>query len=194
MEVKDYVKYYDNVFNIYKVQTCLLWLNKAYEDKKFIPARVGSGIGRLDSKIRNCETYWFNVDHTSVTANHWHSFFKCGFNKVLEVYINELKPFVGAPDLRFKLQEMSAIRYQKENHYDYHQDQGFNSARRYSIIYFLNNDYEGGELSFMNKEGEFLKLKPKQNRIVVFPSNFIFYHSVLPIKEGLRWTIVSWAI
>jgi hypothetical protein len=53
----------------------------------------------------------------------------------------------------------------------------------------LNDDYEGGE--FIMWEDEIIKLK--QGDILVFPSNFLYPHSVNMIKSGIRYTCVCWA-
>jgi len=58
-----------------------------------------------------------------------------------------------------------------------------------SIIINLNEDYAGGELVFFDK----LKFSLKVGDILVFPSNFLFPHSVEPIITGVRYSAVSWA-
>lgn len=53
----------------------------------------------------------------------------------------------------------------------------------------LNDDYEGGQLQFF--QDSFISLK--KGDIVVFPSNFLFPHRVLPVTEGIRYSYVCWA-
>ena len=31
------------------------------------------------------------------------------------------------------------------------------------------------------------------NRLIIWPSNFLFPHSVLPVTKGLRYSVVAWA-
>lgn len=53
----------------------------------------------------------------------------------------------------------------------------------------LNNDYEGGQLEIF--QDRYISLK--KGDIVVFPSNFLFPHRVLPVTKGTRYSYVCWA-
>jgi predicted 2-oxoglutarate/Fe(II)-dependent dioxygenase YbiX len=57
-----------------------------------------------------------------------------------------------------------------------------------SILGSLNNNYEGGEFILFNE----YNIKLKAGQIIVFPSNFMYPHKVLPVKSGVRYTFVSW--
>ena len=58
-----------------------------------------------------------------------------------------------------------------------------------SVIFYLNNDYEGGE--FFVAEKEFVTEK---GSAIIFPSNFMFPHKVKEITKGTRWSIISWVM
>jgi Rps23 Pro-64 3,4-dihydroxylase Tpa1-like proline 4-hydroxylase len=68
-----------------------------------------------------------------------------------------------------------------DDHPDYH--------RRVSTLYYLNDNYSGGELNFPRFN---LSFKPKANHMVVFPSTYVYNHSVSPVTEGERYAVVSW--
>ncbi len=59
----------------------------------------------------------------------------------------------------------------------------------------LNEDYKGGVLEILSPKGESINLKipGKANRLVMFPSTFMYPHVVHPIEQGERFTIVAWA-
>ena len=57
-----------------------------------------------------------------------------------------------------------------------------------SIIINLNNDYEGGELVFFDN----LKFSLQKGDVVIFPSNFIYPHSINEVKSGIRYSAVAW--
>ena len=62
------------------------------------------------------------------------------------------------------------------------------------MIYLLNNDYEGGELCFKELKTEEESIVEKRaNRLIIWPSNFIFPHTVKPVTKGIRYSIVGWA-
>ena len=52
----------------------------------------------------------------------------------------------------------------------------------------LNDDYDGGELSFWGDE---LKHKLPSGSILIFPGNFMYSHNILPIKSGHRYALVA---
>lgn len=71
------------------------------------------------------------------------------------------------------------------NHIDDHPD----FLRRVSTIYYMNDNYEGGEIIFPRFN---LTIKPKANEIILFPSTFVYNHSVLEVTKGTRYGVVSW--
>ena len=67
--------------------------------------------------------------------------------------------------------------------------------RTLSAIVLLNNDYKGGELCFKDPDGSNDNvILTKSNRIIVWPSTFLYPHEVKPVTEGVRYSIVSWAL
>jgi len=118
-------------------------------------------------------------------------------------YINQLcKEIINDYSKKFKyinhnmsLFDCTLLKYEKDNFYETHTDDHPSFHRSLSIIFNLNQNYRGGELSFTNPISESYDLKYNLNAgdIIVFPSNFLYPHSILPIKEGVRYSIVVWA-
>lgn len=61
--------------------------------------------------------------------------------------------------------------------------------RDFSMLIYLNDEYEGGELFF---KGLNYRYQPKQGDLVIFPSNHVFSHESLPIERGNKYALVSW--
>ena len=61
--------------------------------------------------------------------------------------------------------------------------------RDLSLLIYLNDDFEGGELSFDKFN---YKLKPKSGMAVLFPSDNRYMHTAHTVHEGTRQAIVSW--
>ena len=57
-----------------------------------------------------------------------------------------------------------------------------------SIIGTLNDNYTGGELIFFDDT----HIKLKAGELVIFPSNFLYPHKIKPVKQGTRYSYVSW--
>ena len=63
----------------------------------------------------------------------------------------------------------------------------------FSSLIYLNDDYEGGELFFMENNKE-KKYKLKSLSCMIFPSGKEYTHGVKKILKGKRYTIPSWYV
>jgi predicted 2-oxoglutarate/Fe(II)-dependent dioxygenase YbiX len=61
--------------------------------------------------------------------------------------------------------------------------------RAVSAIYYLNGNFEGGQLIFEQYE---LVITPSQGLLVIFPSDERHVHEVLPVSTGRRYTATFW--
>lgn len=66
------------------------------------------------------------------------------------------------------------------DNYDGHSNLAF------SMVVYLNDKYEGGEINFPNHN---ITIKPKAGSVIMFPSHEPFLHQVLPIKNGNRYIL-----
>lgn len=81
------------------------------------------------------------------------------------------------------------LRYTRDGHYKEHIDSYGDDQRVVSCSVALNDDYEGGEFAFFGKE----QMYPLQKGdALIFPSNFLYPHQILPVTEGTRYSIVTW--
>lgn len=55
-----------------------------------------------------------------------------------------------------------------------------------SMVGYINDDYEGGEISFPDHN---ITIKPKAGSLIVFPSQLPFIHQVNIIKSGVRYMV-----
>jgi hypothetical protein len=68
-----------------------------------------------------------------------------------------------------------------------HSDDTFATPRTLSLVYYPNDDYDGGELEFIHFG---IKIKPKAGQLFLFPSGYSYEHKVYPVKSGTRITMV----
>ncbi|MDX1452816.1 MAG: 2OG-Fe(II) oxygenase [Oleiphilaceae bacterium] len=61
--------------------------------------------------------------------------------------------------------------------------------RDFSLLIYLNDDYEGGELKF---NGLNYRYTPKAGDLVMFPAGHIFSHQAEPVTRGKKYALVSW--
>ena len=81
------------------------------------------------------------------------------------------------------------LKYGKGQHFVNHVDDSKAYPRTFSMSFYLNDDYEGGEIEFPRFD---LKIKPGENMAIMFPANYVYNHIVHPVLEGTRYTVVNW--
>jgi len=190
MDLNNYIKVYDNFLPVQTVSSLIIWSNNIC----FEEATIGKGDVKKD--IRDAEIFSLTTINKgdSKTKIHWSNLLgKFFFEKFLE-YSNEVftirKEFVAR-----KLLDLGILKYKKNGKYVPHVDHCLENPRTLSAILFLNNDYEGGNLNFYSPDGTIIKkIYPNPGKLVIWPSTFLYPHSVEPVTKGVRYTIVSWAI
>jgi predicted 2-oxoglutarate/Fe(II)-dependent dioxygenase YbiX len=83
---------------------------------------------------------------------------------------------------------MRISRYEPGEWFSMHADDSYGTPRTVSMVYYPNDDYEGGELEFVHFG---VKIKPKAGQLFVFPSAYSYMHKIHAIKSGVRYTFVS---
>ena len=81
------------------------------------------------------------------------------------------------------------LRYKTGDYVKKHVDTSSEQHRTLSCSLILNDDYDGGEMSFFDGE---VKPDLKRGDLVIFPSSFTYPHEVLPVKSGTRYSIITW--
>lgn len=72
-------------------------------------------------------------------------------------------------------------------HFKIHADHGPTYVTTVSIVVYLNDDYEGGEIWFPRFN---LSHKPQAGDIVVFPSTYIYEHASQDMVSGTKYSVV----
>jgi len=83
------------------------------------------------------------------------------------------------------------IRYKEGQFYRQHTDDFKGKQREIACSIYLNDNYEGGELAFFDKEKV---IKCKKGSISMFPSNFMYPHEIMPVFNGTRYSIETWLL
>jgi hypothetical protein len=73
-------------------------------------------------------------------------------------------------------------------HFKIHADHGPTYVTTVSIVVYLNDDYEGGDIWFPRMDN--LSIKPKTGDIVVFPSTYIYEHASQDMISGTKYAVV----
>lgn len=83
------------------------------------------------------------------------------------------------------------LRYKEGQFYKQHTDSFKERPRAVSCSFALNDDFEGGEWGFFDRE---IVIKPVKGSAVLFPSNFMYPHEIMPVTKGTRYSVITWFI
>ena len=188
MELKNYIKIYDNAIPYKAVSSFIQVANTLdFQDG-------GVGNNKINKKIRSVNISPLSPLSDSMTIVHWHNFLFAIIQNYLNQY-NEEFNLLPKEKIYSDILNIDLLKYNVSDKYNYHCDHFKDIPRTISCILLLNNDYEGGNLCFREPQGgnEF-SIETKVARLIMWPSNFLYPHSVKPVTKGTRYSVVAWAL
>lgn len=147
---------------------------------------------QVDTEYR--DTMTISIDYKNYIIDDFVDFQDAFRSNLSNLFLSELGPLESDYKASYQIEtsrheEYGLLKYgigQKfVNHIDDHKDH----HRRVSWVYYINDNYTGGEICFPRFN---LTYKPAANELIFFPSNYVYNHSVLPVLEGTRYAVVSW--
>lgn len=148
------------------------------------------GSGSVEKSIRNCEIIILSFPHVIQKNNEIrHKLDNAIFNgaaKCIQEYNNKFPHCRIEEDSGYEL-----LKYPEGCFYTQHTDSFKARPRAVSCSFILNNDFEGGEFAFFDRE---LVHKLEKGDALMFPSNFMYPHEIMPVTKGTRYSIITWFI
>jgi len=188
-KLEDYILTIDDESG-FLVSDSIIKVCKKYPEKFGQGAIVGNNNSTIDKKIRDTLIWVLGSNIDDMISMHWGQYISYIFRRSLKFYRQYTKE-----NHDVILTDISILKYGKNGHYKVHHDHHRKFPRTLSFIMFLNDDYEGGDLKFhFPDEKNIHTINKKRGRIVIFPSNFLYKHTVEPVKEGTRYSIVAWML
>ena len=168
MEIKDFIHVQDEVLPLKLLSNLIRYVNTINFEKASI------GKGEVDFNTRRTYTKPLCNMSNSMTEVHWN-------NLLLHIFRNSLINYgktIKAIDFSWeRIIDISVLKYEQSGFYTWHVDHFASVPRTMSCILLLNNDYEGGNLCFRNPDGSGeTQIEVRPNRMIVWPSNFLFPH------------------
>lgn len=190
-KLNSYIRIFDNVMHEDTLKTfkkiCEEHID--YEDATIVNSQ---GKAEINHEMRDVKRKSLsNLYDKSFTNVHWTSLLLFQFKKYINKYINDFR----MDNFSCSINDIQILKYGKGGHYRFHTDHGAAVPRTLSLIYFVNDDFEGGNLQFtlVGSGGE-ISIENKPNRLVIWPSNFMYPHRVTPVESGTRYSVVAWAL
>ena len=182
--LKDYIIVLEDIL---PHSVCDKILEEYAETDEWVQTEIGSGI---DTNIRSAKTIQMSADFVlnknlelrkELDADVF-----AGASKAIQAYNAKLEHCQIEEDSGYEL-----LRYETGQFYTQHTDSFKARPRAVSCSFALNDDYEGGEFGFFDQE---MIIKAPKGGAVLFPSNFMYPHEILPVTSGTRYSIITWFI
>ena len=99
-----------------------------------------------------------------------------------------IKQFWGVDLLEYSGKQL--VRYFPGGHYVPHMDAAQDMEDRYfSVVCYLNSDFEGGGTWFPNLS---YRAVPQSGKAILFPSKYL--HAAEPVLNGEKYVLVTWVL
>lgn len=148
------------------------------------------GYGMKMPEYRDCFDLKFkktDIEHdTSEASLKLQSLWSDVHHRKLQAVKDYTKRF-NVGELRY-WEALNFVKYGAGQHFQEHTDHGFSYNCVVSMVGYVNDDYEGGEIAFRMQD---LKVKPKAGDLFIFPSNFMYPHRAMPVHSGTKYSIVT---
>ncbi len=195
------VVYSDVVNNHDKV---LYNLKEASSNQSIMPWKsskiIKNGEGVVDDTYRKVEVLSIPLDFckniildikniSDIFKNQLGNLLYISFDPLITDYKKDFNIHDDGTLLEGSQESYQLLRYGKNNFFNCHFDDSAKYHRKISLVYYFNEDYSGGEIEF-DKFG--IRYKPKANELIIFPSTYVYSHSVQEVTEGTRYSLVTW--
>lgn len=181
----EYIKIF---YNVIPNDTCDLILNEYVSCNDWTESRTGDG--NVNKNIRNCDIISISqaniINKNPETRQQIDHLLFSASGEALKRYIELIPMCEVNTDSGYDL-----LRYTEGGYYSLHTDSFKDIPRSVSCSFNLNDDYEGGEFAFFDKE---YVIRAPKGSAIVFPSNFMYPHEIMEVKRGSRYSIVTWFI
>ena len=184
-KLKDFVKVFDNVLS---PENCNLILNEYQNSSEWLDTKTGDD--EISKNVRNCMEISISQDFTinqnlDVRKNLDNLVFESVRN-IISNYNDIVPTFRIDIDTGYQL-----LRYKEDEFYTQHTDSFKEQQRSLSCSIQLNEDYDGGEFALFDRE---MMIRTKSGSAIVFPSNFMYPHEIMPVIKGTRYAIITWLV
>jgi len=182
MDIKDYIVVVKDVLSH---GLCDAILKEYANSQEWQNTHIKGGINKDIRSAQSIEmSQDFCIDKNSEVRRKLDNQVFDGASKAITKYKEKFQHSLIEQDTGYEL-----LRYETGQFYTQHTDSFLGAPRAVSCSFALNDDYEGGEFAFFDRE---ISVKAPKGAAVLFPSNFMYPHEILPVTKGTRYSIITW--
>lgn len=188
--INDYIVVFEDVITHALCDAVLEEFSNEEEWQKAAVGVMGTTDGVIDNKSRTAETIIISFPHViernKKVRQKLDRYVYASAGLAIKKY-NEKFPISRIEqDSGYEL-----LRYKENQFYIQHTDSFKARPREVSCSFALNDNYEGGEWGFFDREMVF---KVPKGSAILFPSNFMYPHEIMPVTKGTRYSLITWFI
>jgi Rps23 Pro-64 3,4-dihydroxylase Tpa1-like proline 4-hydroxylase len=110
-------------------------------------------------------------------------------NKVFELAYKKSVELYDVSINTFNKSGLHLVKFVKGFYLVPHVDTMSSEGNHIASVYYINDDYTGGEINFPDHN---LEIKPKPNSLIIFPGNENYLHEVREILDNNRYSSAMW--
>ncbi len=110
-------------------------------------------------------------------------------NKVFEIVYKKSVDLYDVAINPFHKSALHIVKFVKDFYLAPHVDTLSSEGNHIASVYYINDDYTGGEINFPDHN---LEIKPKPNSLIIFPGNENYLHEVRTIVDNDRYSSAMW--
>lgn len=182
---------YENVWQDYKktIEDSLSIDADPSISVKFLPSQTTEDYESGDPFLQSVRTsYGLSLGKAAAVSETGKEIYD-SCDKLVRSAIHEYRKMFRINEEIKSAETFGLLRYKPGEKYNLHYDGGTETARAVSVLIYLNEDYDGGEIEFPNFN---LKIKPKAGTLILFPSNYAYAHIAHPVRSGTKYVIATW--
>jgi predicted 2-oxoglutarate/Fe(II)-dependent dioxygenase YbiX len=184
-KLEDFVQVFDDILS---KEDCNIILNEYQNSSEWLDTGIDDG--KISKNVRNCTeisiSHRYTLEQNFDTRKNLDDIVFESVKNVITNYNNLIPTCMISIDTGYQL-----LRYKEGEFYAQHTDSFKEQQRSLSCSIQLNEDYEGGEFAFFNRE---MMIRSKPGSAIVFPSNFMYPHEIMPVISGTRYSIITWLV
>jgi hypothetical protein len=108
------------------------------------------------------------------------------YNDIVFTRLKSYKEMFSITEDVYNPENFQLLKYETGQYFHSHYDSYPAVNRAISVLIYLNDDYQGGEIEFVNFD---IKIKPKAGTLIMFPSNYPYRHIAHPVISGTKYAV-----
>lgn len=185
--LQEYIKVFENIVPL---DLCDALRNEFADSDEWVDTAIGSSYEIVNKTIRSATAIAMSrqevIDKNRAVRYQLDAGLFRAVGSAIQQY-SDLYPLSGiTKDTGYEL-----LRYEAGQFFTQHTDSSEKYNRCISCSLILNDDYEGGEFAFFDRK---MIAKTPKGSALLFPSNFMFPHEIMPVLSGTRYSVVTWFI